>query len=786
MLQQAAVNAIARDLHRDGLAAINGPPGTGKTTLLRDLVAHVLVSRAERLAEIDDPEKGLAGLDLMDCAVVVASSNNAAVENISLELPVRGKALDASLWSDAALDYFGPTANAVLNVAPEKPEAERAWGLMAARLGNAHNRRTFFEPFWWDQDWGLRDWLDIVGWPNNQDDRRRSKLAEVDPPPRAPEAKHTWRTARDAFRQAMARCRRLRSELEELSAMSARLREAETQLPRAQDRLLIAERELASAARAGAAAEADVEAHRAREIAEARRVTKLSAVLQSIAPSFLAKLFGTRSWRAHEAQTRELVATAEESRTAARTAEMRHAAALAEEHSRKVDYATALRDREGISRRIAEITAGLEDEESRMGGAALPRLGFWSQSEDELLKTSPWNGGPFRDARDAAFAAAIRLHRAFIVAAAKPIKKALHTVARTGPDAPKPSAADWGAFFLVVPVVSTTFASIGRMFDRFGAGEIGWLLIDEAGQASPQAAVGAIWRARRAVVIGDPLQIEPVATTPKRTTRLLFERNQTDVTRWAAPDHSAQTLADRASEIQGRFPVRGNANQEERITGMPLLVHRRCEQPMFDLANRIAYADRMVFRTAPEKSAIRDVLGSSAWIDVDAPSTDKWVQAEGHLIAVAIGRLCAALEGAPDVYVICPFRMPAHRLRSLLKQTESVLPGLSSIDRERWIDARVGTVHTFQGKEAEAVMLMLGAGRGAKAGSRNWAGDSPNLLNVAATRARRALYLVGNFDEWRHVGVFTEAARMFERRSAKDWLSSGKSVPELSLHVASH
>lgn len=198
LLQQAAVNAIARDLHRDGLAAINGPPGTGKTTLLRDLVAHVLVSRAERLAEIDDPEKGLAGLDLMDCAVVVASSNNAAVENISLELPVRGKALDASLWSDAALDYFGPTANAVLNVAPEKPEAERAWGLMAARLGNAHNRRTFFEPFWWDQDWGLRDWLDIVGWPNNQDDRRRSKLAEVDPPPRAPEP--STRGARRATR----------------------------------------------------------------------------------------------------------------------------------------------------------------------------------------------------------------------------------------------------------------------------------------------------------------------------------------------------------------------------------------------------------------------------------------------------------------------------------------------------------------------------------------------------------------------------------------------------------
>ena len=82
----------------------------------------------------------------------------------------------------------------------------------------------------------------------------------------------------------------------------------------------------------------------------------------------------------------------------------------------------------------------------------------------------------------------------------------------------------------------------------------------------------------------------------------------------------------------------------------------------------------------------------------------------------------------------------------------------------------VGTVHTFQGKEAEAVILMLGAGRDAKAGSRSWAGGTPNLLNVAATRAKRALYVVGNRAEWRGAGVFAEAARALETRSEREWL----------------
>ena len=768
LLQQAAVNAIARDLDRTGLAAVNGPPGTGKTTLLRDLVAHVLVRRAEVLAG-RDPRAGLDGMDLMDFAIVVASSNNAAVENVSLELPVRDKALDASIWSGEGLDYFGHTANAVLHIEPDASAGERAWGLMAARLGSAANRRAFLNDGWWDENWGLNNWLNRAAWPDAPHNRQNppGKLAQADPPPRAPEAMADWRAARDGFRQALEHCRRLRAEAEALDAAGSALREAEAQAPMAAERIVIAEKDLHSATHAAAAAARDCEMHRGQELIEAGKL----AALSSVRPSRLGRLFRTRAWQAHEGQVRGQVSAMTEAQAASRAAQARLADAIRQAEQCAWRRQASLAARDALLSEIERLGAVRQRGAAALDGA-LPEPGFWSQPDDAFYRASPWNGGAFRAARDAVFVAAIRLHRAFIVAGARALKPSLNAVIKAlqGGEAALPSAADWGVFFLLTPVVSTTFASIGRMFRGIGPGEIGWLMIDEAGQATPQAAAGAIWRARRAVVIGDPLQIQPVAATPAQTTRLIFERFGADPAGWAAPVQSAQTLADRVSPIQGRFQLMDDdAGRDSRITGMPLLVHRRCEQPMFGIANAIAYAGQMVFATPPGVSPIREVLGPSAWIDVDAPCSGKWVEAEGQLILLAIGALSIALQATPNLYVVCPFRTPAQRLRALLRDHPAALPHLvKRAGREAWAKTHVGTVHTFQGKEAEAVILMLGAGRGGSAGSRAWAGRTPNLLNVAVTRARRAFYVVGNRAEWQGAGVFGTAASL-DVRSELDW-----------------
>jgi superfamily I DNA and/or RNA helicase len=82
-----------------------------------------------------------------------------------------------------------------------------------------------------------------------------------------------------------------------------------------------------------------------------------------------------------------------------------------------------------------------------------------------------------------------------------------------------------------------------------------------------------------------------------------------------------------------------------------------------------------------------------------------------------------------------PFRDIVDELRKSVRQL--LPPGAN----------RLGTIHTTQGKEADIVILVLGTATD-QVGSRQWASQTPNLLNVAVTRAHRRLVVIGDYRNW--------------------------------------
>jgi hypothetical protein len=750
--QQLAVNEILQ-MGPDGagLFGVNGPPGTGKTTMLRDVIAAVVVERAQRLAELAHPRDAFDGVErwrtgdytrtvqrwipaLTGFELVVASANNGAVENVTHDIP-GVDAIDAS-WRAAAedLDYFAELASTLL-------EGDRAaWGLVAAPLGRQQRRISFVQRCMW----GAKD----------EDDERPAglyftlKRYEREGPPPAED----WAQAVRTFTRAVADASEFQTDRARAYAalirqppLEAELNDAEHARADAQQRESTAQARVTETERDFEAALAEQERwearradHRADKPGLVERVTSLGRAM--------------REWRGHANALTAEVATAERAADDARTA---CASAVNLASRERAAVTAADRQIARCARELTDVRACLAEAQQALGDQ-FPDAGWHSdEARTRREAAAPWIDTNFNAARSQLFLAALQLHKEFLrhvpAEMHRSLLGAIDVLNGTAPrDLPEEKAmAAWHALFFVVPVVSTTFASFARMFSHLGQESLGWLLIDEGGQATPQSAVGALWRARRAVVVGDPLQLEPIVAVSSRIQRSLAREHGVD-DRWVPNEElSAQRLADRVTRLGTWLPDR-----DGRIwVGAPLTVHRRCDDPMFQFVNRLAYDHTMIHATGLERAAAFDErfrLPASKWIDVTSTESDgHWIPAEGEQLDLILSALRSRGLDMAQVLAIAPFRDGAHRLRQRIRRYD----GLTA-----------GTIHTVQGKEADVVILVLG-GDLRKPGARGWAARKPNLLNVAASRARRRLYVVGNWEAWAPHRHFDVLAQHLQRES---------------------
>ena len=754
--QQLAVNQAINNLEEGGILAVNGPPGTGKTTLLQDIVAAVICQRAQALLELDDPEKLFSGSfsvehpnrnrnsaihpfapTFLQRGIVVASSNNGAVENISLELP-DSSAVDPS-WLDKT-DYFRETATVLLDTGNnqrnnQKSSDNKAWALLAARLGNSSNRNQFMQAFWFQNDGRtFREYLD----EKINSNRDRSPLND-------------WNTAKQAFQEALNEQNQWQKDaqtifdtLKNTAELLNHLQELETEIQRHRQQIAEAQNCLDKAR--AYTREAEITLLDRQQAAEAHRQNHPGRL-----QTFLTLGWAWWTWRKQNRSLQHALSSAERSH---------RKAVLIEEQERDKAVKAQRRYQDSCMRRnkchakLAKCKAVIEAAQDQ--GWQIPHWKTWETNEAARELAAPWHHPKWREARTKVFLHALALHRAAIDYQPKKFRANLSLLVDLlknkrlkGANRQKAVRAAWDTLFFVIPVISTTFASFARQFRDFGHDEIGWLLIDEAGQAPPQAAVGALWRSRCAIVVGDPYQLEPISNLPFSVQSKLAQYHGVSE-EWIPERTSAQGMADRASAI-GTW--RETPDGQRIWIGCPLRVHRRCDEPMFRIANEIAYANKMVNGVTRKQDLD---LPPSGWCHISSHETE----AQGHWIrqetdaAARLARWLIHDANIPpgEIFVISPFRdtVNAFSRDPVLKTTRS------------------GTIHTVQGKQAKVVILVLGGNPG-KPGAKAWASEKPNLLNVAVTRACRRLYIVGDRDKWRKYPYFEVCARYLDIITAEDF-----------------
>ncbi len=325
------------------------------------------------------------------------------------------------------------------------------------------------------------------------------------------------------------------------------------------------------------------------------------------------------------------------------------------------------------------------------------------------------------------------LMRALAVAAAEAeTKRSLRRLLEKGGD-----HADW--LRRLYPVLGCTLLSLGNALPP-EADAVDRLVIDEAGQCHPAYAVAGLLRARRALVIGDVHQLEPVVRLSRgdevRVRRnaeisLPIERLQP----YQITDEggsSAQALADRAVE---RRPV--------------LRDHFRCQAPIIEVCDALCgYGLRV--RTPPNSlvhrvPALHAPLLFSAVQGDQVRARGSWRNdAELDRVEAVLGTLY--LAGVPwrEVAVVTPYVGQLDGLRQRLRRRGVPLAadaGDFDLDLAPGEGLVTGTVHRFQGGERSVVIFSTVVTRTA---SLAFLDGRVNLLNVAISRARDHLVVVGH------------------------------------------
>lgn len=747
LMQQFAINRVMDDLSgkkQEGLFSVNGPPGTGKTTLLRDIIAAILVQRAHHMIQFDEPAKAFTKLEetkksegyvpfiyephasICDGGIVVASSNNGAVENISKELPLKK---EVKGYADR-LGYFRTVSEGCVD--PEH------WGLIAAVMGSKKNQRKLIDAIW-----------------NKSPKARKQTLYQSLRDTQQAPTQAQWQETVTSFRNKLQAVRREKQRLMEGMKEAAQWTDLPRMVEEADRHVLDELQELEKLIQGKQTFLSETQARNERQrmaLEEARR--EQEQVLQS-RPHWLSYWISREKRVSYQARLEAVASKIERL-----TQQVREHDELLQVHEQRLSVQrTKLKQVQGERERYAplmEVCAELK-------GAYTDASFCHKINTREAQENSPWYSEELKKLESELFVEAMKVNECFLLMANQTsdrnISGRIETTLdrffkflKSGEDLNEQQIrAMWNTFWLVIPVVSSTFASIQRMFGNLGPGSIPWLFIDEAGQAVPQAAAGALWRCKRAVVVGDPFQIEPVVTTPDAIIKELG--NHFDL-KWEQMDStlSVQRMADRVN--------RYGWTMNDDWVGSPLRVHRRCTDPMFSIANEIAYAG-MMYNSTP--SASTKLLMETAFVDIRGnveAGCRHYVTAQGEVIRKMILDEIDRQQALPDLFVISPFSEIPSKLRSELeKPLKAAVANLPQQMNDKkvndWLDTHIGTVHTFQGKQAEGVILCLGLDS-TKEGAAQWAASKPNLLNVALTRAKLRFVAVGDGQIWLGKPYFRE------------------------------
>lgn len=304
----------------------------------------------------------------------------------------------------------------------------------------------------------------------------------------------------------------------------------------------------------------------------------------------------------------------------------------------------------------------------------------------------------------------------------------------------------------VTPIYISTFHSIPR-FSTFydnAEGEKAYydlfdlMIVDEAGQVAPDIAIPSFSLAKKAIVVGDVFQIEPVWSVEEKLDIVNLKMSN------ALLDNASDDLIN-AYKDSGLLCSSGNLMKLAQRScfvkdgedgGTLLKEHRRCPDKIISYSNKNVYHNKLILTKGNKIKAETDLplkgfmhiesksekVGNSRHNFQDAITIAKWIDGKRTELENSFGKKPIAEVLA----IVTPYKSQA----SLIKKE------LDKIDKKAYKKLISGTVHALQGAEIDIVIFSTVI----TPGDSTFFANNLNMLNVAVSRAKSSFLVFGNLN----------------------------------------
>ena len=768
-MQQIAVN-IAKENPKD-IFSVNGPPGTGKTTLLKDIIANNIVERASKFCEsnhVNDIFKKVVGRDgtsfyytiPSDIAVygmLVLSSNNKAVENITLELPnissvkagTNGSTLFNPEFSNQQVDlscfakdekykYVKSSEVYFTFLADRLAESNTQWGLISARLGKKSNINTFMPAL----NVLSLDMSSIMCMASAQD---------------------SFESAKRQFQAQYKLVKTLFAYVTTYEENTQSIQELKLKINQLQEEVVSIDEQLSKY---------DTLNDDLMQLIEHKNCIESKLIEYNGKRSIFDKLWHATNWSILKAMGNPtLLSVIEEETTKLQTVKDQ----LTALHQLVNERESIINRKDSLLADIKEIDGTIQKAEKTqqeilgtIKSSGKDTIHCFDDIESKLMLSDEDRAEAhtaflyvcnyLNECRERLLYDALQLQKTVVMSDA--FRKNMQLLSQywgslsdrkklqKNFDLDMIFPALLNSLMIAVPVISSTFAAVERfLINCKSESSLGTIIIDEAGQASPHMLVGALLRAQKAIVVGDPKQIEPVQTVQDLFVEKIGGKG---LGKYRSKELSVQSLADAQNPFAG---IIKNLDGSESWVGCPLVIHRRCKDPMFTIANELSYGGFMINKTMDSDDPI-DPCKESCWITYDASNIesstgkDRYIKVQGQIAFELIQKLRARNAEFKDIFIITPFTSVAYGFKKFMESlSDDIVNWTKEDNKSGWLNDNIGTVHTFQGKEAKVVIYMLGCqSDGTANGAIKWV--NANNVNVAFTRAKEYIYVIGDATKW--------------------------------------